>query len=332
MTPLESVHPRPSRAFASAVLALCLTTAARAEDKDVEDTIRVMIGPDTKKYEERLAARDKLAAMGKPAVPALEKLLSSNNETKLIWGMRTLVTMDEERPRLLPRFLANFRHADDFVREDAVRLCAKFAGDDEQVRRAVLQAVGDTAAGVRLHAYLALDEWANEKPAWEPALPCFRRSLQDPSPYVRMNMVRQFRMDPDKPDADALRMARQDPDDQVRSQAIQKLGECQASKVADVLAATLYDRDELPRVQTLHALRSVFKLHADAEGAKIILPAILRKLDDKEAYIRHFALLVISDMGPLASKGAARVRACLDDPDTSVRKYAADVLKAIEGK
>ncbi len=332
MTPLSTVHLRPSRAIASVVLALVLAVAARAEDKDVEDTIRVMTGPDTKKYAERVAARDKLAAMGKVAVPALEKLLSSNNETKLIWAMRTLVTMDEERPRLLPRFLANFRHATDSVREDAVRLCAKYAGDDEQVRRAVLQASGDTAAGVRMEAYMALVSWANGKPAWEPALPCFRKALKDPSPYVRMNMVRGIPMDPEKPDADALRMARQDPDEQVRSQAILKLGQCQASRVADVLAATLYDREELPRVFTLHALRDVFKHHADAEGAKIILPAILGKLDDKEAYIRHFALSVISDMGPLASKGAARVRACLEDPDAEVRKYAADVLKVIEGK
>ena len=98
-----------------------------------------------------------------------------------------------------------------------------------------------------------------------------------------------------------------------------------ASSAVPALLHTVGDTNANEYVHD-HAMEALVQIQADPG---LVVPALIKCLQDPDQHVQTYAELTLHDMGSDAKSGVPALVDLLNDPDVSVRQQAKQALKAI---
>lgn len=228
-----------------------------------------------------------LGSTGKPAVPALVKLVRRADPRDSFTAQQVLASIGSGATDAVPELLRSLDsdRYNSLYRRHLPQTLIRIAGDNKAVQQRLRQAFRDYDFGVRLNAAHAL---------WQVG-------------------------DRGKDLADILEQGKRSPDRDVRLMAAQWLSEIAPSHpgaIADLLML-LGDTDAFVRKEVIHRLR---KLRPRGKAA---MQAYRNALKDEEFLIRGSAAEYLGDMGVEAQLAVEDLQVSLKDEHAMVRSAAA---------
>jgi HEAT repeat protein len=115
-------------------------------------------------------------------------------------------------------------------------------------------------------------------------------------------------------------------DENCRAEAAEALGDLGADGKAALPALVSALGDEGERVRQ-NVLRAIIAIGPDAKAT----PALTNSLKDSDSLVRALSANALGQLGPLARQSVPALREALHDRDETVKKEAADALRAIVG-
>ena len=302
-----------------AAAAASLGGLGRAAKASVSDLVRTLADEDDRV---RAAASDALTALGKAAVPALVRALSNGNP---IFLQAVVDTLGRIGPAAVADLSGALRDAarPDIARGYAAMALAQIADRDRDVVPALVEALADDRAAVRMSGAEALGHAGS---AAQAAVPNLIKAVTDPR---EATLVREFaisalaKIDPGSEAVEeALVYTVSDGDPRIYEAAVEALMRIRAWRAGepDLGARVASLVRELDNGSSA-AAEALGLIGNDAEAA---VPALIRALEGGDPALRDAALIALERIGPqsqaipalvqamragdLASRGAAAAR------------------------
>jgi HEAT repeat protein len=277
-------------------------------------------------------------------------VIASQQDMEFIPGETAL------RGKPMSYWVASATAKDPVLRAKAVEALGGLGwGSTPEVISILCNALKDPVEDVRVNAAVAIHgSFANK----ELALPALRAALKDKNEYVRIYAALALVQSVAKPQEEAkeaapvLLKAMASEDEWIRVNAFRELGNIgpypQAALpqlMEHVESDMAWERSQAARglgeigpaaKRAVPALRRMLLERKEKDAAlplakidpKAAVPSLTKALDYDET--RFAALVGLAEVGPRAKTAEEAVRRCMNDPNESIRKLAAETLEAIE--
>jgi HEAT repeat protein len=263
--------------------------------------------------EVRETASRTMAAIGKPAVAELRKMLKHEALDVRRLAVTTLGRIGPEAADAVPDFVAILRDTQSGLQDETTEALAGIGAPAVAALAAALKQQDDPA--LRKLAILALAR------VGKPAVPLLGGALADKDPSVRLQAVTALgRIGPDA--VDTVVAAFRDEDVEVRQETARVLGTMDKNDKGVVPALVKALRDPAPAVRDQAGL-SLQALRPDTEA---VLNELTPLLDDKNLDARLAGIRLLAEFGPSA---VPRLTALLKDPEVAVWREASSTLEKL---
>ncbi len=332
------------------VLLLGLASSARAgaEDKEIARQIKDLSADDSAIRLQAIRYLGDLGAAGRPAVPALVRVLTEDKEPAL--RSRAGRALAQIGSAAVPPLIGLLKHEEVFVRRKVAEALARIGPDARAAQPALVAALKDPSSSVRALAAGALGEIGADVPATahalaamltegepvrgpvsaafvrlgRPAVPALCDALQDKQANARYHSARVLGLlGPEAAAAvpsliDALR----DKEPRVRRMAIVALGEMgpDSAAAAEPLATMLAGNDPIERSLAGAALARL--------GTSAVKPLIALLKKDNQT-VRVHALYLLRQFGPGSREAVPVLIDVLRDRNPLLRRMSALTLGQI---